>query len=122
MPTIKPGYGRIYFLRSSAFIGYTVQPEIQLNNEVVGRSRPNGFFFVDRPAGPYQARTSTSVATVLNFDLYPGEVKYVRTDVTIANFGVMPGSVSLILMDESVAAAELRKLGYASKINKPEDK
>ena len=61
MPPLKPGDGRIYFLRSSAFFGSPVQPEILLNNQVVGRSRARGFFFVDRPAGPYQARTSTSM-------------------------------------------------------------
>jgi len=115
MPDIKPGYGRIYFLRSSAFIGSPVQPEIQLNNRVVGRSRPRGFFFVDRPAGAYQASTSTSVTTSLNFDLYPGEVKYIRTEVTIALLGIMPGSVSFTLMDESIAEPELRKLSYTGR-------
>ncbi|MFL9923094.1 hypothetical protein PQR62_02370 [Herbaspirillum lusitanum] len=115
MPALKPGYGRIYFLRSSAFIGSPVQPEIQLNSQIVGRSRPRGFFFVDRPAGPYKASTSTSVTTAMNFDLYPGEVKYIRTEVSIALLGVMPGSVSFTVMEESVAEPELRKLSYTGR-------
>jgi hypothetical protein len=112
IPAIKPGYGRIYFLRSSAFIGSPVQPEIKLNGQVIGRSRPRGFFFVDRPAGPYMASSSTSVSSGLTFDLYPAEVKYVRTEVTIALFGIMPGSVAFTLMDQSVAEPELSKLSY----------
>src|SRR5450830_1967548 len=83
MPALKPGYGRIYFLRSSAFFGAPVQPEILLNNQVVGRSRARGFFFVDRPSGAYQAKTSTSVTTALDFSLSVGEVKYIRTEVNI---------------------------------------
>lgn len=122
MPALKPGYGRIYFLRSSAFLGSPVQPEIMLNNQVVGRSRPRGYFFVDRPAGAYQARTSTSVSTALDFSLFSGEVKYVRTEVTIVLLGVMPGSVSFTLMDESFAEPELRKLSYTGKAVKPEPK
>jgi hypothetical protein len=122
MPALKPGYGRIYFLRSSAFFGSPVQPEILLNNQVVGRSRARGFFFVDRPAGPYQARTSTSVTSTLTFDLYPGETKYVRTELVIALMGIMPGSMAFTLMDESVGEPELRKLSYTGRTVKPEPK
>jgi len=122
MPAIKPGYGRIYFLRSSAFFGSPLQPEILLNNQVVGRSRARGFFFVDRPAGAYQAKTSTSVTTALDFSLFSGEVKYVRTEVSIALMGIMPGSVSFTLMDESMAEPELRKLSYTGKSINPEPK
>lgn len=122
MPPLKPGYGRIYFLRSSAFIGSPIQPEIQLNNQVVGRSRARGFFFVDRPAGAYQAKTSTSVATALDFSLSVGEVKYIRTEVNIALMGIMPGSVSFIVMDESMAEPELRKLSYTGRAVKAEPK
>lgn len=120
MPALKQGYGRIYFLRSSAFFGSPVQPEILLNNQVVGRSRARGFFFVDRPAGAYQAKASTSVATSLDFSLFSGEVKYVRTEVNIALMGIMPGSVSFTLIDESMAEPELRKLSYTGRAVKPE--
>ena len=122
MPTLKPGYGRIYFLRSSAFFGSPVQPEILLNNQVVGRSQARGFFFVDRPAGAYQAKTSTSVTTALDFSLFSGEVKYVRTEVNVALMGIMPGSVSFTLMDESMAEPELRKLSYTGRAVKVEGK
>lgn len=42
------GVGRIYFYRTTV-LGAAVQPEVQLNGEVVGRAVPKGFFFVDRP-------------------------------------------------------------------------
>lgn len=122
MPALKPGYGRIYFLRAPAFIGAPIQPEILLNNQAVGRSQPRGFFFVDRPAGAYQAKTSTSVTTALDFSLFAGEVKYIRTEVNVALLGVMPGSVSFSLMDQSAAEPELRELNYTGKAVKVEPK
>jgi hypothetical protein len=51
MPSLKPGEGRIFFLRSSSIVGAAIQPEIRLNGQVVGQSKPGGFFYVDRAAG-----------------------------------------------------------------------
>ena len=51
IPGLKPGYGRVYFTRPGEFAGSAVQREIRMNNEVVGRSVPGGFSFVDRPRG-----------------------------------------------------------------------
>ncbi|MGY0571782.1 hypothetical protein ACTGJ9_012600 [Bradyrhizobium sp. RDM12] len=43
IPPLKPGFGRVYFTRPGKFQGSAVQPEIRMNNEVVGRSVPGGF-------------------------------------------------------------------------------
>ena len=51
IPALKPGYGRVYFTRPGDFGGAAIQPEIRMNNEVVGRSVPGGFSYVDRPRG-----------------------------------------------------------------------
>lgn len=59
IPTIKQDQGRVYFFRSSSLIGAALQPDIKLNSEVVGQSKPGGFFFVDRPAGKYVVSTAT---------------------------------------------------------------
>ena len=50
-PDLAPGLGRIFFYRSNSAGGAIAQPKIFLNEEVVGVSRPGGFFFVDRPPG-----------------------------------------------------------------------
>ncbi|AKZ64969.1 hypothetical protein F506_21980 [Herbaspirillum hiltneri N3] len=112
IPAIKPGQGRIYFMRSTSVFGGALQPEIQLNNHVVGKSQPGGFFFVDRPAGPYRAKTSTETVMALDFSLYPGEVKYVRTE---AAFGLLLARIGFSLLDASIAEEELQDLSYTGR-------
>ncbi|KAH2822629.1 hypothetical protein KXV85_002187, partial [Aspergillus fumigatus] len=36
MPALKPGFGRVYFTRPAELVGSAIQPEIRMNNEVVG--------------------------------------------------------------------------------------
>jgi hypothetical protein len=57
---VDPDMGRIYFYRDS-FLGFAIQPEIRLNGEVVGKSTPGGFFFVERRPGKYVASAATEV-------------------------------------------------------------
>lgn len=109
IPTIKPNEGRIFFYRPAAMMGAAVQPDIRLNGEVVGESKPGGFFFVDRPAGQYTASTSTEVEKTVSFSLAPGEVKYLRGSVS---FGVMVGRIVLALEDPATAKPELESLSY----------
>lgn len=85
IPTLKADQGRIYFFRSSSMFGAAIQPEIRLNDKVVGKSQPGGFFYVDRPAGQYRAASSTETEKTLSFSLDAGETKYVRT---AASFGL----------------------------------
>ena len=47
IPAAKSSEGRIYFFRSSSFVGAAIQPDIKLNGQVVGTSKPGGFFYVD---------------------------------------------------------------------------
>lgn len=54
-------HGRIYFFHLDTFGGATIQPEIKLNDKVVGRSVPGGFFFVDEEPGECTVSTSTEV-------------------------------------------------------------
>jgi starvation-inducible outer membrane lipoprotein len=44
MPAVKAGDGRIFFYRSSSMMGAAIQPDVRLNGEVVGPSKPGGFF------------------------------------------------------------------------------
>jgi hypothetical protein len=81
-----PGQGRIFFYRDGMPVGMGVQPDITLNGQVVGKSVPNGFCYVDRPAGSYEVRTATEAEHKLNFALAGGEEKYVKTYVTMGLF------------------------------------
>ena len=58
IPDVAPELGRIYFYRPSA-VGAAVQPNIRLNDDVVGEMVPLGFFFVDRYPGNYVVSVST---------------------------------------------------------------
>jgi len=109
LPSVKAGEGRIYFMRSASMFGAAIQPDIRLNNEVVGESKPGGFFFVDRPAGKYIASASTETEKTLSFVLDAGETKYVRSSPSL---GLMVGRVVLELETPEKAKEELSSLSY----------
>jgi hypothetical protein len=109
MPTIKPGEGRIYFFRSDSMFGAAMQPEIRLNNQVVGTSKPGGFFFVDRPAGTYVAAAATETEKTASFKLDAGETKYLRTSPSM---GVMVGRIVIEIEDAAKARGEIETLSY----------
>jgi hypothetical protein len=109
MPSLKAGDGRIYFLRSSSMVGAAIQPDIRLNGQVVGVSKPGGFFYVDRPAGTYSAATSTEVEKTASFALASGETKYLRTSPSL---GVLVGRIVVELESPEKARAELPSLSY----------
>lgn len=109
IPTLKADEGRIYFFRSSSMMGAAIQPEIRLNDNVVGKSQPGGFFYVDRPAGQYSAATSKDAEKTLSFSLNAGETKYVRTAVS---FGLLAGGITPTLEATELASKELPSLSF----------
>ncbi|AIY41530.1 miscellaneous; hypothetical/global homology [Collimonas arenae] len=109
IPTLKADQGRIYFFRSSSMMGAAIQPEVRLNQTVVGKSQPGGFFYVDRPAGQYVAASSTEVEKTLSFALDAGETKYVRTSVSM---GLLAGHVNPTLETQEIATKELPSLSF----------
>jgi hypothetical protein len=109
MPALKADEGRIYFFRSSSMMGAAIQPDINLNGQVVGKSAPGGFFYVDRRAGNYEAAASTEMERKVSFNLDQGETKYIRTSIS---FGVMVGRINFELMNPSEAKPQLADLSY----------
>ncbi|WP_118185104.1 DUF2846 domain-containing protein [Paraburkholderia phosphatilytica] len=109
IPTLAPDNGRIYFLRTDSFVGAMLQPEIKLNDKVVGHSKPGGFFYVDEPAGSYTVATTTEVTKSITFNLNAGETKYVRTAVSM---GVLVGHIAPSLDYPENAQAEIQSLKY----------
>jgi len=108
-PPLRDGQGRVYFLRSASAIGSAIQPELRVDEEVVGRSRPGGFFFVDRPAGSYVASGTTEVETSYHFDLGAGETKYLRSAITM---GFLAGHLQLSEDATTNARQEMMTLAY----------
>jgi hypothetical protein len=109
IPALDANLGRLYFLRSASVLGAAVQPEIRLNDQVVGRSTPGGFFYVDEPPGTYTVTTATEVERKITFDLMAGQTRYVRTEV---GFGVLVGHVTPSLVWPESAEAEIQDLHY----------
>jgi len=109
IPALKPGYGRVYFTRPGELTGSAIQPEIRMNNEVVGRSVPGGFAFVDRPPGKYAVTTATEVENAVTFQLAAGETKYIKTSVTP---GILVGHVTPTLEFPEQGQSDISRLRY----------
>jgi len=110
IPKLKPGNGRIYFFRAAGPFGASLQPGVRLDKLRVGTSKPGSFFFVDRPAGTYQAATTSDLRKTLEVPLADGETKYVRMS---PSFGLAVGSIVLDLEAPEKARAEMGWLSYA---------
>jgi len=108
-PPMKPGFGRVFFVRPGDLGGYAIQPEIRMNNEVVGRSVPGGFSFVDRPPGKYAVTTATEVENAVTFQLAAGETKYIKTTVTP---GILVGHVTPTLEFPEQGQSDISRLRY----------
>src|SRR5213593_4777538 len=79
--------GRIYIYRAPFFyFGAGVRPEVKLNGEVVGKSVPYGFFYVDKKPGNYVIMTSTEVDRKLSLTLESGQTRYVRLGTSLGFF------------------------------------
>ena len=109
IPALKQGCGRVYFTRPGDLGGSAIQPEIRLNNEVVGRSVPGGFSYVDRPPGKYAVTTATEVENAVTFQLAAGETKYIKTSVTP---GILVGHVTPTLEFPEQGQSDISRLRY----------
>ncbi|PAJ79867.1 DUF2846 domain-containing protein [Burkholderia ubonensis] len=110
IPTLASDHGRIYFFRSGSVFGAGLQPQIKLNEQVIGQSKPGGFFYVDEPAGQYTVSTATETEKTVSFALDAGETKYVRTSVSL---GVLIGRVVPSLEEAGTAMEAIGHLKYA---------
>lgn len=103
--------GRIFFYRTTV-MGAAIQPSVKVNGEKVGDAAPQGFFYVDRPAGTYQVSISTEVTRTLSLTLEPGQTRYVRIELA---WGFFVGHVYPELVEDSVGIAEIKDCHYTGK-------
>jgi hypothetical protein len=109
-PPMKAGEGRVFFYTPSVRFGGDVQPVIKLNGAIVGFAIASGFFFVDRPAGRYEATGATAADGRLDFPLAAGETKYVRANPPSA-FSV--NAVHFLLVPAPEGRADMTGLVYS---------
>ncbi len=111
MPSLSADAGRIYFYRVTA-LGAAVQPDVRLNEEIVGKAVPNGFFYVERKPGDYQVVTSTEVERKLSLTLEKGQTRFVRLNISM---GFFVGHVYAELVDNEVGEKEIKDCRYVGK-------
>ncbi|HEX3797168.1 MAG TPA: DUF2846 domain-containing protein [Verrucomicrobiae bacterium] len=108
---IPPGDGRIYVYRK-AVLGAAVQPAVKVNDETVGNAVPQGYFFIDRPAGNYKISTTTEVTRSASLVLEPGQERYVRLNMAM---GFFVGHVWPELIENEKAEKDIKDCHFTGK-------
>ncbi len=116
IPKLNPDSSRIFFYRKNSLLGAGVQPDIRLNEKVVGESKPNGFFFVDTEPGNHVVSAKTEVEKTFSIRLSKGEVGYIRSSI---GFGVLVGRPNFDAVLEADALDEMRNLRYTGEVVAP---
>lgn len=104
--------GRIYVYRLTSE-GDAIRPAVRIDGEPVGRIIPDGFFFVDLPAGKYVISATTKSKPSMTVDLDAGEEVFVRMDVKIL---VAKWQVTPVHVHPPVAREELRRTEYTGAV------
>ena len=111
-PAIASENARVYIYRAGHIGGSAVQPDVKLNDQVVGSATPGGYFFFDRPAGNYEVSTATEVKRSLSLTLDPAQECYVRLNI---GMGFFVGHVWPELIVNQVAEKEIQNCHYTGK-------
>jgi Protein of unknown function (DUF2846) len=112
LPSLGENEGRIYFYRNS-ILGAAVQPEVSVNGQVVGKSQPNSFFFIDRPAGTYRATARTEAEGSINIVLRPRQTAYVQMSISM---GFLVGQPAFERVGEAEGRSALPPLAYGGMV------
>lgn len=108
MPSLGENEGRIYFYRNS-IVGMAVQPDVSVNGQVVGTSRPSSFFYIDRPAGTYRASARTEAESTIDVVLRPKQTAYVSMSISM---GLLVGHPNFERVSEAEGRKELQSLAF----------
>ena len=108
IPPIPEDQGRIYFYRASHKPD-SIRPQVRVNDVVVGRAVPNGFFYVDRMPGSYDLTTKSDAGRSMSINVRRAGVIYIRVDVKLT-----PTSWDMLLaaVPEAVARQEMQETHY----------
>jgi hypothetical protein len=108
LPALKEDQGRVFFYRNSV-LGAAVQPDVRIGGAVVGTSQPNSFFYVDRPAGIYQASARTEVENTISLKVQPQKEIFVQMGIQM---GLFVGHPTFSQVTESQGKGDMQTLAY----------
>ena len=115
LPSLGENEGRIYFYRDS-ILGAAIQPEVTVNGQVVGKSQPGSFFFIDRPAGAYKASARTEAEASIDIVLRPRQTAYIEMSI---GMGFLVGRPAFERVAEAAGRKALPSLAYGGRMPLP---
>ena len=115
LPSLGENEGRIYFYRNS-ILGAAVQPEVSVNGQVVGKSQPGSFFFIDRPAGTYRATARTEAEGSIDIVLRARQTAYIEMSISM---GFLVGHPAFERVAEPEGRKALPSLAYGGRMPLP---
>ena len=101
------GKGRIWFYRTSVFIGDGIKPRVNLDWKVVGSAIPGYFYVVEAPAGRHEIETVTEWPQKTTIEVKTNEDSYVQLS---AKPGIGFGHVAPVVVSEEEAVAKMKNL------------
>jgi hypothetical protein len=84
-PPLTSGDARICFYRET-WHALSVQPEVTVAGEVVGKAYPNEWFCVDRKPGTYEISTVSEPDRKFSVTLASGQTRYASLEFTVTWF------------------------------------
>jgi hypothetical protein len=84
-PTLAAGDARICFYRET-WHALSVQPDVTVDGQVVGKAWPNEWFCVDRKPGTYEISTVSEPDRKFSVTLASGQTRYASLEFTVTWF------------------------------------
>ena len=106
-PALAAGDGRIYFYRET-WHALSLQPEVTVNGEVVGKALPNAYFYVDRKPGTYEIATTAEPGRTSTVTLKGGDTHYMSLEFTVSWFLV--AHINPVPVDGATGARDMAGL------------
>ena len=84
-PPLAASDARLCFYRET-WHALSVQPDVTINGEVVGKAYPNEWFCVDRKPGAYEISTVSEPGRKFSVTLASGQTRYASLEFTVTWF------------------------------------
>lgn len=110
---VPAGKARIVIYRDASFVGAAVQPQVMVDSEPAGVSKPGSFFYADVPPGQHEVSARTEVTSSVSLQVSEGQTRYVRTAITM---GAFVGRVQFTLVEADEAQRVMPGLAYTGAV------